>query len=171
VRFGNVIGSRGSIVRLIRTQVARGGPVTVTDPEMTRYLMPTRAAIGLCFAAMQRMSGGEVFILKMPRVRIGDLVDVLVEAYAPQLGYESSAIRVESIGARSGEKRHEVLLGEAEAELTTELDEMYVLPRGSAPAAAPVAGGRGQEPALGRDEVRALLDEAGWLRLDAPAAG
>jgi UDP-N-acetylglucosamine 4,6-dehydratase len=170
VRFGNVIGSRGSIVRLVRTQVARGGPVTITDPEMTRYLMPTQAAIRLCFAAMQRMSGGEVFILKMPRVRIGDLVDVLVEAYAPQLGYGPSEISVEAVGARSGEKRHEVLLGEAEAELATELDDMYLLARGAAPAPVPVAGGRGQEAPLARDELRGLLEESGWLHVDGPAA-
>jgi len=78
VRFGNVIGSRGSLIPLVQQQVARGGPVTITDPEMTRYLMPIREAIRLCFVAMAHMQGGEVFILKMPRVRVGNLIEILI---------------------------------------------------------------------------------------------
>jgi UDP-N-acetylglucosamine 4,6-dehydratase/5-epimerase len=166
VRFGNVIGSRGSIVPLVRTQVARGGPVTVTDPEMTRYLMPTASAIRLCFAAMERMAGGEVFILKMPRVRIGDLVEELVAAFAPQFGYRPGEIAIEVTGARTGEKRHEMLLGEAEAELATELDDMYLLSRGAQPVADAVRGGRAQEETLDRPQLRELLGTAGWLSLD-----
>jgi len=166
VRFGNVIGSRGSLVPLIRGQVARGGPVTVTDPEMSRYMMPMRDAVRLCFEAMQRMAGGEVFILKMPRIRTGDLVEVLIEAYAPQFGFRPNEIAIETIGARAGEKRHEVLLTEDEALAAEETEGMYVVgplrqPRGDHAA---VVGGRGDEPLMERSALRELIDAAGWLR-------
>lgn len=166
VRFGNVIGSRGSLVPLIRGQVARGGPVTVTDPEMSRYMMPISDAVSLCFAAMERMEGGEVFILKMPRVRVGDLVEVLVETYAPQFGFRSAEIAIETIGIRAGEKRHEVLLTVDEAAAADEVDGMFVVRArreqradGSVPQ-----GGRPDEPLLDRQELTELLDRAGWLR-------
>jgi len=164
VRFGNVIGSRGSIVPLVRGQVARGGPVTITDPDMTRYLMPIGDAVRLCFAAVSRMTGGEVFILKMPRVRTGDLVEVLIEAYAPTFGYRADQIAIEVIGARRGEKRDEALMTRDEALSATELEDMYVVNahkddlRGG-----PVLGGQATEPLLTRAELRELLDTAGWL--------
>lgn len=166
VRFGNVIGSRGSLVPLIRGQVARGGPVTITAPDMSRYMMPLSDAVRLCFQAMERMEGGEVFILKMPRVQVGDLVEVLIEAYAPLFGFRTDEIRVETIGARAGEKWHELLLTDSEALAAEEVDGMYVLraarePRG---AVQPVSGGRADEPLLDRGELRELLDAAGWLR-------
>jgi FlaA1/EpsC-like NDP-sugar epimerase len=166
VRFGNVIGSRGSLVPLIRGQVARGGPVTVTDPEMSRYMMPIGDAVRLCFAAMERMAGGEVFILKMPRIRVGDLVEILVEAYAPQFGFRTDEIRVETIGVRAGEKRHEALLTDDEAKAAIEADGMYVVSGGRTPPAAaePVTGGRANEPLLSRGDLRDLIDAAGWLR-------
>jgi UDP-N-acetylglucosamine 4,6-dehydratase len=166
VRFGNVIGSRGSLVPLIRGQVARGGPVTVTDPEMSRYMMPMRDAVRLCFEAMQRMAGGEVFILKMPRIRVGDLVEVLIEAYAPQFGFRPDEIAIETIGARAGEKRHEVLLTEDEALAAEETEGMYVVGRLRQPGGdhAAVVGGRGDEPLMERSALRELIDAAGWLR-------
>ena len=165
VRFGNVIGSRGSIVPLVRGQVARGGPVTITDPAMTRYLMPISDAVRLCFAAVERMTGGEVFILKMPRVRTGDLVQVLVEAYAPQFGYRPDEIAIEVIGARPGEKRDEVLMTHEESLAATELDDMYLVrPHSAEPRGEPVRGGQADEPLLEPAAVRELLDAAGWLR-------
>jgi UDP-N-acetylglucosamine 4,6-dehydratase len=166
VRFGNVIGSRGSLVPLIRGQVARGGPVTVTDPEMSRYMMPMRDAVRLCFEAMQRMAGGEVFILKMPRIRVGDLVEVLIEAYAPQFGFRPDEIAIETIGARAGEKRHEILLTEDEALAAEETEGMYVVGRLRQPRGdhAAVVGGRGDEPLMERSALRELIDAAGWLR-------
>lgn len=164
VRFGNVIGSRGSLIPLIWGQVARGGPVTITDPEMTRYMMPMADAVRLCLDAMARMDGGEVFILKMPRVTIGDLVEVLVEAYAPRFGHRPGEITIEPIGSRAGEKRHEVLLTHEEAAAAEDVDGMYVVRAGEPrPGRQPVHGGRGDEPLLTRGEIRELLDASGWL--------
>lgn len=172
VRFGNVLGSRGSLVPLILGQVARGGPVTITDPEMTRYLMPIEDAVHLCFQAMERMSGGELFILKMPRVRVGDLVEVLIETYAPLFGFAPTEITVETIGVRAGEKMHEVLLTEDEAHAAAEINGMFVLSRGDAPPGSSITGGRGDEPLLDRPSIIDLLDRAGWLRPERlPALG
>jgi len=164
VRFGNVIGSRGSIVPLILAQLARGGPVTVTDPEMTRYLMPIRTAVDLCFTALERMDGGEVFILKMPRVRIGDLVDVLVEAYAGRYGLQAADIAIERIGVRAGEKVDEALISTDEAWRVIDGDEMWVVPRQQPNDVAPRTRAPMEPPRLlSRDEIRDLLDAAGWL--------
>lgn len=162
VRFGNVIGSRGSIVPLIRRQVARGGPVTITDPEMTRYVMPIAHAVRLCFEAVERMQGGEVFILKMPRVRVGDLAELLITEYAPQFGLRPEDIAVNVIGVRQGEKRHEVLMTEDEANDALEMTDMYVVGDSNS-SGAPVSGGRATEPCLSMDELRDLVAEAGWL--------
>ena len=162
VRFGNVIGSRGSLVPLILSQVARGGPVTVTDPEMTRYFMPLSEAAGLCLLAMERMKGGEVFILRMPRVRVGDLIEVLIDAYAPRLGYRPNEISVSTIGVRSGEKMDEGLMTAAERRRARAMDNMWVVPRVTDHGEA-VTAADDTTPLLDRQAIRDLLDEAGWL--------
>jgi FlaA1/EpsC-like NDP-sugar epimerase len=115
---------------------------------------------------MSRMEGGEVFILKMPRMRVGDLVEVLVEAYAPLFGFRTDEIAIQTIGARPGEKWHEVLLTDAEALMAEEVDGMYVLRAARQPRqpGRTVSGGRADEPLLDRAQVRELLDMAGWLR-------
>jgi UDP-N-acetylglucosamine 4,6-dehydratase/5-epimerase len=128
--------------------------------------MPTASAVTLCFEAMRRMVGGEVFILKMPRIRIGDLVEVLIEAYAPLFGFSPRTILVETIGARAGEKRHEALLTEEESLVATGEDGMYVLrtPRLLRADGNAVGGGRSDEPLLDRQQIKEMLDAAGWLR-------
>jgi UDP-N-acetylglucosamine 4,6-dehydratase/5-epimerase len=164
VRFGNVIGSRGSIVPLILRQVAAGGPVTVTDPAMTRYLMPLGDAVNLCLTAMERMAGGEVFILKMPRVRIGDLVEVLVNEYASRFGHDPRSIAIERIGVRSGEKLDEALMTADEARRARDAGDMWIVPRVDDTTPTPPTGRDADPPdVLDRDGIRELLDRAGWL--------
>ncbi len=163
VRFGNVIGSRGSLVPLILRQVARGGPVTVTDPGMTRYLMPLGHAVDLCLTAVRRMEGGEVFILKMPRVRIGDLVEVLVDAYAGRFGFRADEIGVETIGIRAGEKSDEALMTADEAERARDAGDMWIVPRVRDTGAMPAEQSISPPPLLDRKAIRELLDSAGWL--------
>ena len=72
-RFGNVLGSRGSVIPIFREQIHRGGPVTLTDPDMTRFIMSLEGAIHLVIESAWNAVGGEVFITKMPAIRIGDL--------------------------------------------------------------------------------------------------
>lgn len=127
VRFGNVLDSRGSVAPLFREQIEKGGPVTITDPDMTRFVMSISKAVDLVFKAAEIAQGGEIFILKMPALRIGDLAEVMIEELAPQYGHVPESIELEIIGKRSGEKNHEELLTEDEAASACETEDMFII--------------------------------------------
>jgi FlaA1/EpsC-like NDP-sugar epimerase len=127
VRFGNVLGSSGSVVPVFMDQIREGGPVTVTDPEMTRFVMPIEEAVDLVLEAHERMTSGEVFVLKMPAFRVGDLAEAMVERYAPEFGYDPAAVDLEVVGARPAERIHEKLVSADEALQARELEDMYVI--------------------------------------------
>ncbi len=108
VRFGNVIGSRGSVLETFERQIAAGGPVTVTDPGVTRYFMAVREAVQLTLQAAAIGSGGEVLVLDMGTpVAIVDVARQLIEQ-------RGGGITIEFCGLRPGEKMHEVLLAPGE---------------------------------------------------------
>src|SRR4051794_13615253 len=115
VRFGNVLGSRGSALELFFRQIAAGGPVTVTDPEMTRFVMSTDRAVELAIRAAEVARGGEVFVFKMPAARLADLVAAAMAVVAPAHGLDPAAIATESIEPRPGEKPYEELMTEDES--------------------------------------------------------
>ena len=127
VRFGNVLGSSGSVVPLFLNQISEGGPVTVTDPEMTRFIMPIDEAAELVLEAHNRMTSGEVFVLKMPTFRVGALAEAMVEEYASEFGYTPGEIEIDVIGARPGERVHEKLISADESTQARELENMYVI--------------------------------------------
>ena len=118
VRFGNVIGSSGSVVPLFRDQIARGGPVTLTHPEVTRYFMTIQEAVGLVLLAGSfsagEEAGADVYVLDMGQpVRIRDLAQRMIEAagYRPrEAGSLDGDIEIVTTGLRPGEKLHEELL-------------------------------------------------------------
>ncbi|MFW9777502.1 MAG: polysaccharide biosynthesis protein [Candidatus Heimdallarchaeota archaeon] len=114
VRFGNVLGSRGSVIPLLLQQIRKGEPVTVTDPEMTRYIMKIEDAVTLTLKTASLARGGEIFILKMPSVKLGDLVESLIEVAAPVFDRSPSEIKIKDIGKRIGEKGYEELLSDYE---------------------------------------------------------
>lgn len=128
VRFGNVLNSRGSVVPLFKQQILGGGPVTLTDPDMTRFIMPLSRAVELVLQAAEMAEGGEIFIFKMPALRIGDLVEVMIEELAPQYGHDPKSIEVRIIGKRVGERTYEELLTKDEATGVHETGEMFVIP-------------------------------------------
>lgn len=127
VRFGNVLGSSGSVIPLFYNQIKSGGPVTVTDPEMTRFLMPIEEAVDLVFSANERMNGGEVFVLKMPTFDVGTLAETMIDAYGPAVGNAPETIETEIIGPRPGERMHEKLISEDELQNTVEQSDMFII--------------------------------------------
>jgi UDP-N-acetylglucosamine 4,6-dehydratase len=127
VRFGNVIGSRGSVIPLFEKQIQRGGPVTITDPEMTRFMMTIPQAMDLVFKATKLARGGEIFIFKMPVIKLQDLAKVMIEKFACEYGYINEEISIKIIGTRKGEKMHEKLMIEEETQFAYETNDMFVV--------------------------------------------
>jgi len=127
VRFGNVLGSRGSIIPLLKMQIENYKKVTITDPNMTRFIMPMDEAIELMLKALRIMLGGEIFVFKMPAVKVADLVDVVVNTQAPKADFKPEEIKVEVVGVRPGEKLYEELMGEEEARRAVELEDVFVV--------------------------------------------
>lgn len=129
VRFGNVIGSRGSVVPIFAEQIRQGGPVTVTDKRMTRFFMTLSEAARLVIEAGVLACGGEVFVTKMPVMRISDLAQAMVELLAPVYGHDPDNIKIKFIGAKPGEKLYEELMSAEEVARSLELSQMFaVLP-------------------------------------------
>jgi len=127
VRFGNVLGSRGSVIPLFKTQIAKGGPVTITDKKMTRFIMSMRDAINLLFKATEIAQGGEIFVFKMDAIKITDLAEVMVGELAQKYGYTPDEIKIEIIGNKPGEKLYEELMTEDEARRALESEDMFIL--------------------------------------------
>ena len=115
VRYGNVVGSRGSVVPVFLQQRERG-VITLTDDRMTRFWLSLDQGVRFTARCIEQMEGGEVFVPKIPSMRVVELA----RAMAP-------GSRIEVIGIRAGEKLHEVLVSEDEARHTVELDEMFVV--------------------------------------------
>jgi len=127
VRFGNVLHSRGSVVPIFRNQIIKGGPVTITDKKMTRFVMSISRAVSLVFKAAEIAKGGEIFILKMPAILIADLAEAMIEELAPAYGYDPKAIELRVTGKRVGEKEHEELMTEEEARSAYETEDMFII--------------------------------------------
>jgi UDP-N-acetylglucosamine 4,6-dehydratase/5-epimerase len=117
VRYGNVIGSRGSVVPLFESLVKRGAKaIPITDPRMTRFWITLEQGVNFVLSSLEMMRGAEIFVPKIPSMNIADLAN----AIAPGLPHQV-------IGIRPGEKLHEVLVTEDDARMTLELDDRYVI--------------------------------------------
>jgi UDP-glucose 4-epimerase len=118
VRYGNVVASRGSVVPLFLDQVARGGPLTITTPEMTRFLLSLDTAVDTIFAAMRSALPGETYVPIAPSARVVDVARALIE---------DRNISIQYTGIRPGEKTHEILVSEEECHRTIRRDAYYVI--------------------------------------------
>jgi len=117
VRYGNVIGSRGSVLPYFKQKVKnKAKKVPVTDPKMTRFWLKIEDAVGLVKTALKTMKGGEIFVKKTPSIKIMDLA----KAIAPK-------IPIKIVGIRSGEKIHEILVSKEDARNTIELKDYFVI--------------------------------------------
>jgi FlaA1/EpsC-like NDP-sugar epimerase len=151
VRFGNVLGSSGSVVPIFRRQIARGGPVTVTDERMTRFFMTIPEAVQLVIRAGSLGEGGEVFVLDMGEpVPIMQLARDMIELSGLRPGED---IAIEVVGRRPGEKLHEELFNPFERPQPTPAERIL----------------RAERTPLDPDRVEAMFDEIGLLVLEGDA--
>jgi UDP-glucose 4-epimerase len=120
VRYGNVLGSRGSVVPLFKKQLQTGKPLTITDPGMTRFIITLKEAINLVFTAMFKGVGGEIFVLKSKALTVGDLANVMSSELRP-------GSKIKKVGMRPGEKMHEILISEEESLRTLEQKDHFVV--------------------------------------------
>ncbi|MBU0484124.1 MAG: polysaccharide biosynthesis protein [Proteobacteria bacterium] len=156
VRFGNVLGSSGSVIPLFRRQIELGGPVTVTDPEMTRYFMSIEEAAQLIMQAAAMGEGGEIFLLEMGTpVRIGQMARDLIRLCGKEPDTE---IEIKYIGLRPGEKLYEELITEGEGIVPTGHEKIMVL-KGEGEKLADL------EDALTRLEERAIAHDGPGIKV------
>jgi UDP-glucose 4-epimerase len=120
VRYGNVIASRGSIVPLFVEQIKAGGPVTITLPEMTRFLLTLDKAVDTVFAAVREGVRGETYIPQVPAARVVDAAQALMQL-------QNKEVEMVFTGIRPGEKVHEIMVSEEECFRTSERNGFYVI--------------------------------------------
>ena len=126
-RFGNVLGSSGSVIPVFHRQIAEGGPVTLTHKDMTRFIMSIEQAVTLVLDSATLAKGGGVFITKMPIIRIEDLAAVMIQELAPVYGYRPDQIEIVEIGTKPGEKLYEELMSDEETRRALELEDYFVV--------------------------------------------
>jgi UDP-glucose 4-epimerase len=118
VRYGNVLASRGSVIPLFHDQIRHGGPLTITHPDMTRFLLSLEQAVDTIFAAMRGAKRGETYVPRVAAARVVDIAKALIG---------KRKIGLKDIGVYPGEKLHEILVSEAECLRTVERDGFYVI--------------------------------------------
>jgi FlaA1/EpsC-like NDP-sugar epimerase len=128
VRFGNILGSRGSVVPLFKWQILNKGYITVTDTRMSRFMMTLTQATKLTLEAAEKAQGGEIFVLKMPVINLGDLAEVVLQEVCEKHRMKRNEIEIREIGLRPGEKMYEELMTVEEARYGLELPHMFILP-------------------------------------------
>jgi len=126
-RFGNVAGSSGSVICIFHDQIRNGRPITLTSPDMTRFMMTLEESVGLVIGSLDMARGGEVFVVKMPVVRILDLAEVMIEDLAPRYGHDPKSIAINVTGSRPGEKLYEELTTDEEVKRCLEVGELFVV--------------------------------------------
>jgi FlaA1/EpsC-like NDP-sugar epimerase len=128
VRFGNVIGSRGSVIPLFKNQILTQKRLTITDRSMSRFMMTLTQATELTIKALQESQGGETFVLKMPVILLDDLLTIILDETCKKHLLDREKIQIQEIGLRPGEKMFEELMTYDESTFAWELPDMFVIP-------------------------------------------
>ena len=124
-RFGNVLGSNGSVIPIFHNQIRAGGPVTLTHRDMTRFVMSIEESVNLIIDSVGQARGGEVFVTKMPVVRIEDLARAMIIELAPIYNKNPNNIDIKEIGTKPGEKLYEELMSPEETRRAVELKNFF----------------------------------------------
>ena len=168
VRFGNVAGSRGSVIPVLIEEMIRKNQLTITNPNVTRFIMRIPDAVKLVLKATKYAEGGEIFILKMKAFKLMDLVDVLINHVAPKFGINGK-IKLNVRGLVPGEKLHEDLISRLEIPYLHDLGELYVIKPGG-PAITPSTKhlilSSDHAELISKDELLKIVDEYINLRKD-----
>jgi UDP-N-acetylglucosamine 4,6-dehydratase/5-epimerase len=166
VRYGNVMGTRGSVIPLFQKQIAEDHPLTLTVPEMTRFLLTLDDSVSLVLHAMNNAKGGEIFVRKAPASTVQALAEAMRIKYAPRK--QEHPIKI--VGIRPGEKIHEVLVNEYEMQRCTEEAEYFTIhPEYNIPknlSKQPIGSEYTSENTTRlktADEIGALLDRMGTI--------
>ena len=120
-RYGNVMASRGSVIPHFYDQIKKGNDITVTDPNMTRFMMTLDDAVNLVLFAFKNGNTGDIFVQKSPSTTIGELASTMKKIY-------NSKVKIKNIGIRHSEKIHETLLSKEERIVAEELENYFRIP-------------------------------------------
>jgi len=126
-RFGNVLGSRGSVIPIFKKQIESNGPITLTDKKMSRFIMSIEEAVDLVIACAPLAKGGEVFVTKMPIIKIEDLAIIMREELCGATSKDKNSIPIKEIGSKPGEKLYEELMSKEETARALELKDFFVV--------------------------------------------
>ena len=164
VRYGNVMGSRGSVIPYFRQLIAKDQPITVTLPEMTRFLLTLDESVDLVVRALTTARGGEIFVRKAPACTVMALAEAMRRKYSPR-GDEHE---IKGVGVRPGEKIHEILVNEYEMQRSVEEENFFVVHPEYRPTSPPPNRDVGDEYTsentnriTDHAEISALLDRIG----------
>lgn len=155
VLYGNVMSSRGSVIPVFQRQIAEGGPVTITEPSMTRFLISLDVAVDTLLAALESALPGEVYIpASLPATTIGDIADVLIAG---------RDIKKKVIGIRPGEKIDEILVAKPEANRTLFRDGYLVLSPVVQESPALIDEYNSSDSLISKDKLRAIFEKEGLV--------
>ena len=164
VRYGNVLGSRGSVIPLWDSKIKKNKPLPGTHPDMTRFMLTLGEAIHLVFYALNNAKGGEIFVKKAPATKIVDLAKVYAESVTGNKDYP-----IKFVGRRAGEKIHEILVTEEEMRNVIEKNDHYIIYRESEFDLDSLNKEKLSEyssntvPLITKDDLRKLMKTLSWI--------
>jgi FlaA1/EpsC-like NDP-sugar epimerase len=160
VRFGNVLNSRGSVIPIFKKQIQCGGPVTITDPAMTRFIMTISQAVDLVLDCANKTEGDDIFVLKMPVINIQDLALAMIN-YCHDFYGSPKDISIEVIGIRPGEKISEELISHDELGKLEDHEKYFVIKRNKSEKSGFLnfSYSSNSETTLSQEEIEKILRE------------